>query len=94
MLFGASISTRGSFAVPLTRESSEPLIPGEMTPPINSLSALMILNVVAVPKSTTIKGLFSPYLTMAETQLTILSAPTSRASSQRIFRPDFRPGSI
>ena len=49
----------GKLCVPLTRESSEPLIPGAMTPPINSLFSLMILNVVAVPKSTTMNGIFS-----------------------------------
>ena len=35
-LFGVSISTRGSFAVPETRDSREPRMPGATAPPINS----------------------------------------------------------
>ena len=53
---GFSSSIFGRFAVPPTRESSEPLMPGAITTPISSPFSEIISNVVAVPKSIHIIG--------------------------------------
>ena len=53
---GRTSSTRDSRAARLSRASTDVAIPGAMAPPMNSPRALTQLNVVAVPRSTTISG--------------------------------------
>ena len=61
---GLRTSTRGSRAARWNSASAEMPMPGQMTPPMYSPAAEMASNVVAVPKSTTITGVFvaRPYI--------------------------------
>src|SRR3989338_7013733 len=80
----------GSFAAFSNSASIDIPIPGVITPPKYSPPFDTASNVVAVPKSTIIKG--PPYLSYPATALTILSAPTSFGLSYKIGIPVFMPG--
>jgi hypothetical protein len=73
------------------------MIPGAMMPPRYSRLELIALNVVAVPKSTTIHG--APYFDRRNGVDDPVGAELSKADRKRIFRPVFvvwstKPASI
>ena len=74
---GLTSSTLGSMAVCVNRASAAMRTPAVMQPPMYSPAWLTASNVVAVPKSNTIRG--APYLAMAPIQATARSGP-SRSS--------------
>ncbi len=73
------MSTRGSLAVRRVRVSAPVRMPGAMTPPRKTPSAVMQSKVVAVPRSTTMVS--RPYRRAAARVLAIRSAPTVSGSS-------------
>ena len=87
--FGAIKEISGSWEALLAKASAEIFKPGAMLTPYNILGSVIIINFVAVPRSTNMVGV--PYLFNIPTAPDTKSAPTSCGSSVRIIKPVLIP---